>query len=152
MNIISHRGNLNGPDPRNENTISQIQKAKDNGFDVEVDVWWYKENFWLGHDEPEQKILKSFLTQGNLWVHAKNLEAVKELQYVDTNWFWHENDKVTLTRRGNIWCFPGNEVDGGIMVDNGPVPYGQAAKVKVQGVCTDYPLRWKNENSSITSG
>jgi len=147
MNIISHRGNLNGSDPMSENTISQVHKARDNGFDVEVDVWWYKQSFWLGHDEPKEKIMKSFLTRGNLWVHAKNLEAVRELQYVDTNWFWHEDDKVTLTRRGNIWCFPGNEVEGGVMVD-----HGQTTKVKVQGVCTDFPLRWKNENRSAASG
>ena len=34
MNIISHRGNLNGSDPMTENTISQVHKAIDIVFSV----------------------------------------------------------------------------------------------------------------------
>ena len=38
MKLISHRGNINGPDLEKENTIEQIFIAIGKGFDVEVDV------------------------------------------------------------------------------------------------------------------
>ena len=38
MLFISHRGNLSGPQPENENKVSYIQAAIDKGFSVEVDV------------------------------------------------------------------------------------------------------------------
>ena len=38
MILISHRGNINGPNPEMENNPEYIQKALDLGYDVEVDV------------------------------------------------------------------------------------------------------------------
>ena len=38
MLFISHRGNLSGPQPENENKVSYIQAALDKGFAVEVEV------------------------------------------------------------------------------------------------------------------
>ena len=37
--IISHRGNLNGIDPNNENNPLIIKRALNRGFEVEIDVW-----------------------------------------------------------------------------------------------------------------
>ena len=39
MKIISHRGNLNGPNKNLENRLDTIEKAIQLGFDVEVDIW-----------------------------------------------------------------------------------------------------------------
>lgn len=36
MKIISHRGNISGPDPELENNPMYITKALDAGFDVEL--------------------------------------------------------------------------------------------------------------------
>lgn len=52
MIIISHRGNINGPNPRMENKPEYIKKALDENFMVEIDVWFYQGELWLGHDEP----------------------------------------------------------------------------------------------------
>ena len=51
MLFISHRGNLHGPNPVLENTISYIDKALQDGFACEVDVIDYDDNgvFTLGH-------------------------------------------------------------------------------------------------------
>ena len=38
MKIISHRGNISGPDPKNENLPSYIDKALNQGLDVEIDL------------------------------------------------------------------------------------------------------------------
>ena len=58
MLFISHRGNLHGPNPVLENTISYIDKALQDGFAVEVDVIDYDENgvFTLGHDKKQEEV------------------------------------------------------------------------------------------------
>ena len=142
MILIAHRGNLSGSNPETENTPQQILFAIEKGFDVEIDVWYKDGNWYLGHDEPLHKIDWSFIEnkRKNLWVHVKNLDAVEMLNksYPRINWFWHQEDCVTLTSQGYVWCFPGYETEGGIMVD-----HGQKTDKKMFGVCTDNPLRWK---------
>ena len=56
MKIISHRGNLNGVDSKNENKPETIVKALDLGFDVEIDIRVINGEIYLGHDEPQYKI------------------------------------------------------------------------------------------------
>jgi hypothetical protein len=108
MILISHRGNIDGPDPSMENSPDYIQKALDKGYDVEVDVWFDKVNrLMLGHDKPQYPINVNFLMNCRLWCHAKNLEAINYLSCFDTiHYFWHENDRYTITSRGYIWSFP----------------------------------------------
>ena len=76
MIYISHRGNLNGKSDR-ENQPDYIEEALAQGFDVEIDVWWVGNSFYLGHDGPIYKIeLKWLLDRtSKLWCHAKNGEA-----------------------------------------------------------------------------
>jgi len=137
MIYISHRGNLNGKNPDKENHPEYIMSAIKKGYDVEVDVW-YKHGWWLGHDIPQHKIDFDFLETKGLWIHAKNIESVEQLSDKNINWFWHENDKVTITKCGYIWCFPNNECDGGIMVE-----FGQNTNKKIIGVCSDSIEKWK---------
>ena len=53
----------------------KIKKAISMGFDVEIDVWRFGEDYWLGHDYPEYNISPEFLLNESLWCHAKNLDA-----------------------------------------------------------------------------
>jgi len=39
MRIISHRGNLYGPNQKTENSIDSIYSAISLGFDIEIDIW-----------------------------------------------------------------------------------------------------------------
>ena len=55
MFFISHRGNTSGPNPRDENKIEYIEETLKN-FDVEIDVWYHKNDYYLGHDEPSYKV------------------------------------------------------------------------------------------------
>ena len=45
MILVSHRGNLSGPDPDKENNPTQINKTLDLGYDCEVDLW-IKDDVW----------------------------------------------------------------------------------------------------------
>ena len=62
MKIISHRGNISGPNPDKENHPDYISCALFKVFDVEIDVWFINNEFWLGHDAPKYKVHKDYLT------------------------------------------------------------------------------------------
>ena len=141
MKIISHRGNLNGRIPTQENNPSYIKESLKSGFDVEIDLWLWNDGLYLGHDEPQYQTSLDFLKNENLWVHAKSLETVEFLyKQPQIHWFWHETDKMTLTSRGYIWCFPGYSCKDCIIVDKeNRMPSNLD---NIWGVCTDNPFEW----------
>jgi len=108
MLLISHRGNISGPQPKLENTIAYIEQAIDQGFDVEIDVCkWDGEYFYLGHDKPGEAVSPSWFYFKPVWVHAKDHTALNELIKRGIHCFWHNTDRYTLTSEGCIWTYPG---------------------------------------------
>ena len=77
MVLISHRGNINGKIEEYENYPPYIDSALKQGYDVEIDVWFVNDEWWLGHDEPQYKISTEWLEerQDKLWMHCKNVDA-----------------------------------------------------------------------------
>ena len=142
MIIISHRGNLDGVDPIYENMPDYIEKAIQQGFQVEVDVWIKNNKIFLGHDRPQYKINLSFLKNKKLWCHAKNFEAMDIMLKNKIHCFWHETDKMCLTSKKIIWCYPGTFIRGGITV----VLNKNKNNLKnfCYGICTDYPNYYLN--------
>lgn len=138
MLLISHRGNLNGPDTTIENRPEHILKVLQH-YDVEIDAWFVDGKWFLGHDTPVYEVAFAFFREG-MWVHCKNLEAIAQLANSDINWFWHESDKIVLTNRKNLWCFPGIYVKKGITVELG---YNSNLPKDILGICTDYPELYK---------
>ena len=138
MILISHRGNLNGKSDR-ENQPEYINEALDQGFDVEVDVWYIDNQFWLGHDKPQYKVSDGFLEHPNLWCHAKNIDA---LYVMYTNYhihcFWHQEDDVTLTSRGYLWTYTGKQLTSNSI----SVLPTTELNVDVAGVCSDFIVRF----------
>ena len=146
MKFISHRGNLRGSTPHRENSPSFICEAVDLGFDVEVDVWCFDSMLFLGHDEPTHKTTVEWLHNLPLWCHAKNEQAFHVLLKNDLHCFWHENDRFTLTSRGIPWCFPKNYQRTGVTVVLGS-PLEESVFFDVYGICTDYPVLWKESKN-----
>lgn len=111
MILISHRGNINGPEKLYENKPSRIIYVIEKGYNVEIDIWFKDDNFYLGHDIPEYKISQQWLQTNNqhLWVHCKNVEAIKQCEQLNLHYFWHENDTLTLTSKNYIWAYPGKQ-------------------------------------------
>ena len=145
MKIISHRGNLSGKS-KYENEPSYIMEALSEGYDVEVDVWKKLDynGYFLGHDEPIYPIDCDFLRQPGIWGHAKNLSALCQMgEDGRTHFFWHENDRYTLTSRGYIWTYPGGELsENSICVL--PETSDQPLQSKCYGTCSDYPIIYKS--------
>ena len=145
MLYISHRGNLDGINKDQENKPSYILNALDKNFDVEVDVWFIDDHFYLGHDKPLDIVKIDFIKMNRLWLHAKNVEAFYELLKIDVNCFWHQNDDVTLTSNGYIWTYPGKK-----LTKNSICVLPEINKIKLfncAGICSDYILNYYNEQN-----
>ena len=144
MKFISHRGNINGPDPLTENTPEKIDFVLSLGFDVEIDLWFVNQDFYLGHDKPKVLIDKSFLIDRDehLWVHCKNIECLSKLKYWNVHYFWHQHDDVALTSQHFIWTYP-KPVDhycwNMVCLDFSPhVDYNFYRSKYIHALCCDY--------------
>ena len=145
MIIIAHRGNIEGPS-NHENDPEYIRTAIQEGYDVEIDLWLKEGVLYLGHDKPEYQIKEEFimLFADNLWIHCKNLAALR--RSISYNSFFHINDAYTLTSRSYIWTYPGiaEFCDRSVMVL--PEQYPDLVIPNyVYGICTDYALEWRKK-------
>ena len=50
MILISHRGNIYKKIQKLENNPDYIDSALNQGFDVEIDIRFLDNKYWLGHD------------------------------------------------------------------------------------------------------
>lgn len=147
MILISHRGNIEGRKPERENEPSYILEAINQGYKVEIDVWYVDNEYWLGHDEPEYKISFNWLETHfkDLYIHCKNLDAVVRFNnppnHINFNYFWHETDTITLTSHSEIWAYPGNQpIKNSIAVL--PELYKDDLN-ECKGICSDYIKKYK---------
>lgn len=152
--LISHRGNITGPNPEMENKPEYIDVAIEAGYDVEIDVWANiqpKENItakgievrlFLGHDKPEYEISFMWLycRKNFLWVHTKNFFALTHLIVRDLKLFFHEQEKHTvIANTRKIWSHDLEEAG-----DTSIIPLLSKADIAkwepkpVFGICSDY--------------
>lgn len=110
MIYISHRGNLRGAQPEDENNPDYLAHAMEQRYRCEADLWVTDKGYWLGHDEPQYKADPQWLLdyRDRLVLHCKNAEALASLRSVGAgfNYFWHQEDDYTLTSIGWIWAYP----------------------------------------------
>lgn len=145
MILIAHRGNLNGIDKSTENSPEHIQKCIELGYDVEIDLRNINGEYFLGHDNPDYKIDLEWMYyySNNLWIHCKNNQALFELSMKPTfNYFWHNIDDFTLTRRGYIWTYPDKELttNSVCVLPEWNIPVEELTNFhpKCYGICSDY--------------
>jgi hypothetical protein len=162
MKIISHRGNLTGPNPLRENSPDYIEEAIAEGFDVEVDLRMNNKKFYLGHDDPHFQddrihyyVPMTWLAKwkDKLWIHCKDLESLDVISSspVDFHYFWHESDRYTLTSKGIGWVHVGQiPFKNSIVVLPESIDYyskiykGYDRIDNTKGICTDKPLFYRN--------
>ena len=145
MFFISHRGNLQGAEPHRENTERQIVRCINLGFDVEIDLWYLNNTYWLGHDEASYKTSRDFLFRHKekLWCHAKNHKAFFNLLKDNLHCFWHDDDTYTLTSKSIIWAYPGSKLNNRcicVMPEKSP----PKKLKKVLGICSDHIIKYKD--------
>ena len=140
MKLISHRGNIKGPNPYRENAPTYIDCAIGNGYDVDIDLRSIDGELWLGHDVPQYKVEHSWLQPRKeyLWIHCKDIAAAKECWEYQS--FCHTSDPYTYTSTGKIWLHDlSMKIDNNVIIpmiddiDYAPMngqPYA---------ICTDHP-------------
>ena len=142
MVIISHRGNLDGPKSNDENTKKSIKDCLNLGYEVEIDVWFENNKFYLGHDEPNENISLDFLNNDMFWIHLKNIDSIEPIKNLNPkNFFWHENDTLTLTSSKKIWLYPKNYINSKDAIFVLPEQDDNKFKCfnyKCFGICTDF--------------
>ena len=147
MKLISHRGNIDGPNPSEENNPKYIDLALKMGYDVEIDLRLDGHEFYLGHDEGQYCVPMLWLVQrkDNLWIHCKDLNSLSNLSNspVNFNYFWHQNDDFTLTSKKYIWTYPGKQYILNSIVDmpewNTDLDqFSNILNYKCFGICSDY--------------
>jgi len=141
MKLIAHRGNINGKTDK-ENNPDYLLLAIEQGYDVEVDVWYIDNRLFLGHDGPQYEVNIDFLLREEMWCHCKNIDALKHLLENDAHCFFHASDDVTLTSRNVIWTFPRKRlVEGSVCV----LPeLGYEGEISnCYGVCSDFIEEYK---------
>jgi hypothetical protein len=141
MFYISHRGNINGPNKKEENKPEYINVAIQNGYDVEIDVRFKNSQFYLGHDFAEYKVDESFLLNKKIWCHAKDVDALHNLKKINAHFFWHQQDDVTLTSKGYFWTYPGKLLTKNSICVLPEV--GKDKKIDCAGICSDFIKDYK---------
>lgn len=148
---ISHRGNVNGPQPTDENKIDYIFNALYEGYEVEVDIWYIDDILYLGHDEPNEKLPDKLLYNNRIWFHCKNIEALQYMslsrfnaRYNSPKYFWHQTDDYTLTSHGHIWTYPGKRLVAGSIAVVPELGY-EGNLADCYAICTDYITRFEQE-------
>ena len=114
MILISHRGNINGRNPKLENSHKYIIDAIKAGYDVEIDIREIDGKLFLGHNKPQYETqinYELFVTYGDkLWIHCKNIPVLHTLmgyKNFGLNLFFHDRDQCVLTSKSYIWTYPG---------------------------------------------
>ena len=143
MILIAHRGNMDGPNPGQENDPVYIKGALEKGYEAEIDVWLLENNWWLGHDKPTYQVEDSLFRNKGLWCHAKNVEALEKLVTLSwVNCFWHQSDDCVVTSKKYIWTFPGKPLTMNSIAVMPENTQDQDLS-KVAGICTDYVEKYQ---------
>ena len=163
MEIISHRGNLYGPEPTIENTVKALQVALHKGFSIEFDLWYHEGEYWLGHDKPQKKILPWKIHEwveeypkAMLYCHCKDIVTLQRFVYVHYKHlknqcipFFHDIDECILLANGNLQVHPKYVNNAYIFPEQSiaVLPqlkdfeyYDKETMKKFMGICTDHPI------------
>lgn len=145
MDMISHRGNVNGKNIEKENSLEYLLEALDEGFDIEFDVWFVDNNFYIGSNQPKQLIDYSFLQGKRKWINCKNPEAFFML-YDDpsVHCFYLDDNKYTLTNCKYI-ITTGKICKDAICLlpECSEKKYTSEELESCAGICSDYIVKYK---------
>jgi hypothetical protein len=119
MKLISYRGNINGSDPKVENTISYIDDALSEGYIVAIDVWLDNGKLYLCTSRPSiyttsrsrgyrtgapyYEIDESYLENSMILVRAGNADTLVRLVKNGRIHCFHTDKHSAITSRGFLW-------------------------------------------------
>ena len=137
---------MNGPS-KWENSTWVLEEAIMECGNAEADIWLINDKFWLGHDKPTYEVDKGWIQENieGLWLHCKNVAAIEYFNEFHQlyHYFWHDVDRLTITSRGYLWAYPGNQ----------PIRNSIAVMPEIHndnisqclGICTDHVLSYRGD-------
>ena len=158
MKFISHRGNIHGPQPDEENTFDYIDEAIALGYDVEVDLRWKNGQFYLGHDfaqEPSVSLEWIYDRQHFLWLHCKDIDC---FSIAPKAWrkFCHISDPAVVVTPDFLWIHDlSMELNWKCIIplltkeDIDNFDLERTRSGDCYGICTDYPMYLERERNGI---
>ena len=156
--LISHRGNINGPNKDRENHPDYINEALKAGYRVEVDIRVVDGKIFLGHDKPQYEVDIKYLVNDMLYLHCKDIATLeyisdycdnrsmmsKVFQYEFPDFFFHDIDEAVLTYYGNIWTYPGKVLNRRSICVLPELNNLKKEDIKFcYGICSDYIINYK---------
>jgi len=134
-----------------ENSPQYIDKAIDNGYNVEIDIRGsFEDGLFLGHDKAQYEVSADWLFERSdyLWIHAKNIQALYTFTQQTKGWnaFWHQEDEHTLTTGGYIWAYPGSILTPRsicVMPEVSKIKYSEQDLQICAGICSDNIGKYK---------
>ena len=154
MIIISHRGLINGPNKKIENSFTELKKniEKYKSLIFELDIWLKNNDLFLGHDFPDKRIAIENLIplKEKIIIHIKFIdnnskEILEQIFYNKFHYFCHQDDAFTITSKGWPWIHPNYGLKRNSICVL-PENFTDLSKLttlqdkNLLGVCTDYPL------------
>jgi hypothetical protein len=140
MLLIAHRGNTSGPSPW-ENEPDHVRKTLQQGYQVEVDVWYKHGLLLMGHDHGRYLTPPDLLDNTSIWWHCKNVEALEYLMIKGVICFFHHSDEAVLTSNGYLWTMPGGVLTKSSIAVMPETVDGWNVKY-CAGICTDHIQRY----------
>tara|TARA_Y100000310_G_C20679331_1_gene814990 strand:- start:115 stop:549 length:435 start_codon:yes stop_codon:yes gene_type:complete len=140
MILYSHRGNVDGPSNK-ENEPAYIFSAVNDGFHVEIDIYYQDEKYYLGHDEAQYEIDESFLENPKFICHAKNPEAfLKMIKNNNIHSFWNDLDLYAITSKDFLWTLDSHPLifHEKIIYCNANLKMLSNLHYQFEGYCSDY--------------
>lgn len=140
--LIAHRGNMHGPCPKWENSLWYIEGAIEAGFQVEIDIRYVNGQFYSGHDIPKYKLPMSVLKllRPFAWFHLKDgfTATIFAEMFPNFAYFYQDEDCVTVTSTGYIWCNSSNNLFSSRSIILQPEPQKNRKIKMCAGICSDF--------------
>lgn len=134
---ISYKDHISKYDGKS--TRTKLATALELGLNVEADVRLFKNELWLGHNQPDYLVPKYFKQYGDrIWWHAKDIPTICYLLEKGVNCFFHNTDECTITSRGILWIYPEKTlVNNCVAVIKGETSYTKEQLLQCHGICSD---------------
>lgn len=151
MIFISHRGNLEGRNPSLENQPEYVERALNDGYVVEIDVYDYlyaEDVFMLGHDDGKWRANGWWIRKHqSLLCHAKCVTVLMALKGMNVHCFMHDKDPYVLTSKGWVISHVNNKIAAKGTVQMMPEVHQDLPEYHYDGcfgVCSDYIKTFKH--------
>jgi hypothetical protein len=81
-----------------ENNPEKLLSLIEEGYEIEIDLWYRDNNFFLGHDFPEYEIEESYLENSEFWIHCKDADTLEFMNQKKKhlNYIHYQNFMVIL--------------------------------------------------------